>query len=350
MISIIKKKAKALCVPLREAEPVRRYLRQSHLLQEDLKILKEKTSIYFPVKDSPGSLPSYKVVTKSFETKQRKPHSYKELLTLPKNLRDILPTSYDTVGAIILIKLPEALLQYRTQIGNALLQTHTNIQTVCHIDAVSGELRTRKIEIIAGKNQTLTTHREYGLTLTVDVATTYFSPRLATERKRVADLVKLGETVVDMFTGVAPFSIMIARFAKPSMVYAIDKNKEAIRLARQNIKQNHVLENVEVIQGDATDALKLIPEKADRIIMNLPLSAHLFFAAALSIAAPICIVHYYDILQEEEIEKRITALKKIAREQGYFLKHLTLHKIKSYAPREFYIGLDITATKHADVA
>jgi tRNA (guanine37-N1)-methyltransferase len=345
-----KKKTKALCVPLSQAEPVRRYLRQQQLLQEDLKILKEKTCIFFPLKDSLEGFPSYTVVTKSFETKQRKPHSYKELLTLPKNLRDILPTSYDIVGSIIMLKLPPALFKYRTQIGNALLQTHPNIQTVCHIDAVSGELRTRTIDIIAGKNQTITTHREYGLTLTVDVATTYFSPRLATERKRIAGLVKPGETVVDMFAGVAPFSIMIARFAKPRMVYAIDKNKEAISLARQNITQNHVLENVEVIQGDATDVLKFIPAKADRIIMNLPFSAHLFFSAALSIAAPVCIVHYYDILQEEEIEKRITALKKIATEQGYAITDITLHKIKSYAPREFYIGLDITATKHADVA
>ena len=345
-----KKKTKALCVPLGVAEPVRRILRARHLLRDDVTPLKEKTSVYFPIKDSAEDLPAYEVVTKSFKVRPKKPHSYKELLTLPKNLRDILPTSYDTVGEIILIKLPEALLKYRTQIGNALLRTHPNIQTVCHIDAVSGELRTRTIEIIAGRNQTITSHREYGLALTVDVATTYFSPRLATERKRIAGLVKPGETVVDMFAGVAPFSIMIARFAKPRMVYAIDKNEEAITFARQNIKQNHVLENVELIQGDATEVLKFIPAKADRIIMNLPFSAHLFFSAALSIAAPVCIVHYYDILQQEEIEKRITALKKIATEQGYAITDITLHKIKSYSPREFYIGLDITATKHADVA
>ena len=56
---------------------------------------------------------------------------------------------------------------------------------------------------------------------------------LASERKRVAGLVKPGEIVVDMFAGVAPFSIMIARYAKPKIVYAIDKNKEAIILAER---------------------------------------------------------------------------------------------------------------------
>ncbi len=344
------KKTKALCVPLPEAETVRRYLKKQHLLREDIKIVKERTCIYFPVVSKPKGLPDYPVVAKAFEIRKITAHCYKDLLRLPKKLMEELPTSYDIVGSIILIKLPKTLLQYRTQIGNALIQTHKNIRTVCLTDPVSGELRTRNITIIAGKKQTRTTHTEYGLTFHVDAATTYFSPRLASERKRVASQVNPGEIVVDLFAGVAPFSIMIARFAKPKIVYAIDKNREAIDLAKENLKQNHVLETIEAIHADAKDAEKIIPTKADRIIMNLPFSAYKFFSVALSIAAPICKVHYYDIIREEDIEGRITALKKLAKKQKYILTEVVIHKIKSYAPREFYIGLDITATKRADVA
>lgn len=347
---MIKKKTKALCVPLNQAEPVRRELRQRQLLRDDVTMIKENTCIYFPLIKVPENLTNYRVVTKAFEVRQKKPHSYKELLNLPEKYVDELPTSYDIVGSVILIKLPKTLSKYEKIIGKALLETHKNIQTVCLIDPVSGELRTRTITIIAGKNQTLTTHTEYGLSFDVDVAMTYFSPRLASERKRIATYVKPGETVVDMFTGVAPFSIMIARFSKPKKIYAIDKNKKAILLARQNIKKNHVLDTVEVIQADATDVIKFIPEKADRIIMNLPFSAYRFFSAALSIAASLCKIHYYDILQEKEIQEKISFLKKIAAGQKYILTDISVHKIKSYAPREFYIGLDITATKHADVA
>jgi tRNA (guanine37-N1)-methyltransferase len=344
------KKTKAVCVSLTEAEPLRRALRERNLLRDNVEIFKEGKYIYFPVKDVPEDLCSYKVVTKSFELKVEKPHSYKDLLKLPKKLIEELPTSYDVVGAIILIKLPKTLFSYRKEIGKALLKIHRNIRTICLIDPVSGELRTRNVEIIAGENQTLTTHTEYGLSFHVDVETTYFSPRLASERKRVANLVKPGEIVVDMFAGVAPFSIMIARYAKPKIVYAIDKNKEAITLARQNASQNHVLDTVEIIHADASDVEKVVPKKADRIIMNLPFSAYSFFSLALSIAAQNCIVHYYDIIKEEEIEARVDALKKIAAEHSYLLSDLSIRKIKSYAPREFYIGIDITATKHADVA
>jgi len=344
------KKTKAVCVPLTEAEPLRRSLRERNLLREDLEIVKEGECIYFPVKDVPDELCLYTVVTKSFELKAAKPHSYKDRLKLSKKLMVELPTSYDVVGAIILIKLPKTLFHYQKEIGKALLATHKNIQTVCLIAPVSGELRTRNVTIIAGENQTLTTYTEYGLSLHVDVKNTYFSPRLASERKRVADLVKPGEIVVDMFAGVAPFSIMIARYAKPRIVYAIDKNKEAIILAQQNVKQNHVLNTVEVIHADANDVKNVVPTKADRIIMNLPFSAYNFFSLALCIAAKICILHYYDILKEEDIETRIDALKKIAAEHDYILSDVLIRKIKTYAPREFYIGIDITATKHADVA
>jgi tRNA (guanine37-N1)-methyltransferase len=339
------KKMRALCVPLSEAEQVRRYLREQHLLQEDTTIIKNETKIYFPIKEVPKELTRYAVSIKSFEIKAKKPHCYQDLLTLPKQRLEKLPKSYDIIGTIILIKIPTTLLPYQKEIGDALLATHKNIRTVCAIDPVSGELRIRNCMIIAGEHQTVTTHTEYGLTFHVDVATTYFSPRLASERKRIASQVKPGEVVVDLFAGVAPFSIMVARFAKPKIIYAIDKNKEAIHLAQQNVKQNHVLETVEVIYADANDAKKLIFKKADRIIMNLPFSAFQFFSVALSIAAPICNIHYYDIIKEKEIDARIEGLKKVAAEQDYSLKDVVIHKIKTYAPREFYIGLDITATK-----
>jgi tRNA (guanine37-N1)-methyltransferase len=345
-----KKKIQALRVPLPKAEEVRRYLKTQHLLREDVILFKEDSWIYFPLNKIENEVFNYPVVRKSFEERIIKTHYYKDLVKLPKKLQNELPTSYDIIGSVILIKLPVSLSRYRGQIGMALLETHKHIRTVCMTDAVAGELRTRKVTIIAGEKQTLTTHTEYGLGFSVDVAKTYFSPRLASERRRVALQVKPGEIIVDLFAGVAPFSIMIARFAKPKIVYAIDKNKNAITLAKKNVKQNHLLESIEVVHADAKDAAKIIPVKADRIIMNLPFSAFRFFPVALSIAASSSIINYYDILHEEEIDRRIISLKKIAQKQGFLLREVVIHKIKSYAPREFYIGLDITATKHADVA
>ena len=344
------KKLKAVSVPLHDAESLRRYLREHGLLREDARILKDGARVYFPLKTVPEPLGSYEIVVRSFEIKSAKPASYKDRLKIPEMLRQTLPTSYDVLGDIILIKIPKPLQGYLEEIGEALLDAQPHVRTVCAISPVSGELRVRDVCVIAGEDRTLTTHTEYGLSFMVDVRRTYFSPRLASERKRVTGQVRDGEVVVDMFAGVAPFSIMIARFAHPRIVYAIDKNTEAVDLAKRNVTLNHVLDLVEVVCADSKDVGEVVPVKADRIIMNLPFSAHRFFAAALSIAKDTCHIHYYDMLKEDEVATRVSALKTIAGDLSFVLSEVVVRPIKSYTPREFYIGLDITATKHADVA
>lgn len=346
----MRKKAFGVGVRLNDAESVRRYLKEKKLLRDDLKITKDDECIYFPVVKIPAELRKYKQVIKLFEERKIKPRSYKDIVSLPKKLRVELPTSYDIVGDIILIKLPNDLIKYQQAIGEALLRAHKNIRTVCRIEPVSGELRTRYVVVIAGEHRTVTTHKEYGLSFLVDVQSTYFSPRLASERRRVTSLVQQKETIVDMFAGVGPFSIIIARYAHPKLVYAIDKNTEAVRLAKENVRKNHVLDRVEVIQADAIDIAQVVPEKADRIIMNLPFSALRFFSSALQIAHNNCMIHYYDIAKDEEIQGRIDSLKEIANDCSFELSHFSIRKMKTYAPREFYIGIDITARKRADVA
>ena len=281
-------------------------------------------------------------------------NSYKELLNLPDNLRDKLPTSYDVIGNIIVLKLNPELISYKKEIGLSLLKVNKNIKAVCLTQPVKGELRTRNMETIAGENSTETIHKEFGLKFKVDVKKTYFSPRLSNERKHVTELVKDGETIVDMFAGVAPFSIMIAKYANPKIVYAFDKNKDAVKYAKDNVKMNNVLDKVEVIHTDAKNSYDILNkkrERADRIIMNLPFSSYSFFKYALEITASFCTIHYYDILREEDIDTRLYNLEKLARGKEINLASFNVRKIKTYAPREFYIGIDITAKRNnADVA
>ena len=89
---------------------------------------------------------------------------------------------------------------------------------------------------------------------------------------------------------------------------------------------------------------------ANRIIMNLPFSSHKYFNNALKILAEEGIIHYYDIINDDEIINRIDYLKKISKKNNFNIKHFDIIKIKSYSPHEFYIGIDITAKKIADVA
>jgi tRNA (guanine37-N1)-methyltransferase len=343
--------AKAIEVDLKQAEKIRLFLIKHNYLRKDLKIFKKYDKIYFPIIDIenlPLKQDLYKITVTNFQKAQKLPSSYKDLISLPNNLNKELPTSYDIIGKIALIKLNENLLKNKHEIGKALFKANKNLETVCLVHPVEGELRTRTIEIIAGKKQTKTLHFEYGSKFIIDIKKAYFSPRLANERRRISKLVQKGETIVDMFAGVAPFSIIIGKFSNPKIIYAIDKNKEAVNLAKKNIKLNNLLDKIDVICLDAkmigcTFVKKDI--KADRIIMNLPFSAHLFFKNALKIAANNCQIHYYDILKEKEINNRKDNLVKVAKNNNFKLLNLKVNKIKTYAPREFYVGIDITAKK-----
>ena len=277
-----------------------------------------------------------------------KPTSYKEIILLPKDLKKYLPTSYDIIGNIILVKINEEIKSYKKEIGKALLEKNKNVKTICSIQPVKGELRTRNLEIIAGEKNTITQHNEFGLKIEVDVKKTYFSPRLANERKYISSLVQKDEIVVDMFAGVAPFSIMIAKYSNPKIIYALDKNKYAIEYAKKNIKINNVLDKVEVIQTDSKNIEKILGKKgvrADRIIMNLPFFSSEFLTYSFLIGNKRYITHLYRIIKENDINKEIIKIKKIAKQGDIKIDNLKIRKIKTYAPREFYMGIDITAKK-----
>lgn len=341
----------AVKIPKRKGEEVRLFLLDKNMLRKDLKIKKQGKYLLFPIKKMDGDIP-FPIVKENFELHKQKIKSYKDLLRNVDICTDKLPTSFDIIGDIILIKLPSELIKYREIIGNALLKTHPHIKAVYNIKPVSGELRIRKVEFLAGEHKSETVHREYGALFYLDITKIFYSPRLATERKRIASLVREGEIVLDMFTGVAPFPVLIARYGNPKKIYAIDKNREAIIFAKKNIKVNKAYDIVEVIHGDAKDIKEILGNiKVDRVIMNLPFSAYKFFSYTLQIIKSNAVIHYYDILCEDKLEKRKRELEYIASKHGFILHFDNIRRIKTYAPREFYIGMDITAYRYkADVA
>ena len=345
----------AVKIPKKQGESIRQYLLNRDLIRKDLKIKRNTNYLYIPIKKKISDpLLSYEYQQIAFEKQPQKIAQYQDMVSLPNDLYDLLPSSFDIIGDIIVIKLSEALQPYASQIGESLLATHAQVNTVCSTDAVTGMFRTRTVTVIAGDKKTKTTHMEYGIHFEVDVSTTYFSPRLATERYRIASQVQPHELVFDMFTGVAPFPLMIAKFAHPKQIIGIDINKEAVLLAEKNIQRNHFDTLIHVYKEDAQNANKFLHELdfiPHRILMNLPFQSFRFFPIALSLIKQQAIIHYYEILKEEYINERKQQLSTIALEHGILLKEICINNIKTYAPHEFYIGFDITAKRMtADVA
>ncbi|MEF8874365.1 MAG: tRNA (guanine-N1)-methyltransferase, partial [Candidatus Thermoplasmatota archaeon] len=193
-----------LKVPKKKGEKVRNKLLEEDLLYRDGKIdsSEDDRFLFLPLRETveeEEEVLGYEVVERDVEEREKVDRDYTEIVELPNGLRKYLPSSYDIIGDIAIIKLPEEVEMYRKDIGEAILSTHANLSAVLEDQGVHGELRIRDVEHIAGEKKTVTVHREYGAAFKVDVSEVYFSPRLATERWRVVKKVEENEVVFDMF-------------------------------------------------------------------------------------------------------------------------------------------------------
>jgi tRNA (guanine37-N1)-methyltransferase len=209
----------------------------------------------------------------------------KELLQerLDRTELEKLSSSFDIIGTIAIIKIPESLNSKRKLIADALIEEIKPVKSVfCQVSAIEGDYRLRKLELISGENSPITVYKEHGCTFKVDVINTYFSPRLSTERLRIAKLTEPNEVIVNMFGGVGTFSIIISRYNKSAKVYSIDSNPIATDMCRQNIEINKLTGNVIPVLGDAEQEIQSLKGIATRVLMPLPEKARDFVDAAVS--------------------------------------------------------------------
>ena len=335
---------KSLCVKVerKQGEEVRKKLLEMGVLNKKL-VIKRNDFLYIPILKKINL--GFEILEKDFDGIEIGEGDYKKIVEIPDRLRELLPTSFDIIGDIAIIKIIDELLPYKKMVGNALLRAQINLRTACADRGVKNECRIRDLEVVAGEKKTETIHKEYNIKLKVDVSKVYFSPRLASEHHRIAKQVGKNETVIDMFTGVGGFAVMIAKHKKPKKVFAIDINKTAVGYLKENIKINKV-ENVVPIQGDAKKVMKNI-EKADRIIMNLPHKAYEFFDDALNSLKDKGIIHYYEIIEKDKINNRISDLKKNCEKNGRKMEVVYLKSVKTYSPSEVKVVIDVKCTKAA---
>src|ERR671923_459172 len=225
------------------------------------------------------------------------PHMLKSVLSnilSPSEVSHVY-SAFDQIGDIVIIKIPDSLLSKKKLIAEIILaHVKTTKVVFAQVSPVKGDYRVRNLEFVAGENRTTTEYKEHGCRFRVDVAKTYFSPRLSTERLRIANMVGERETIVNMFAGVGTFSILMTKINKTCKVYSIDSNIVAVELCEVNARLNKVQDRVVSIYGDAA---KVIEEKlagqADRVLMPLPERAKEFVDSAVLALNKKGVVHYF---------------------------------------------------------
>lgn len=311
-------------------ESVRKMLIELGAVDRALKIKSDERFLYIPVQNQERVPPILEITTGEFK-KMKKPRTLEEIL-------GFMP-AFDVIGDIAILDT-ETSRNNAEEIARAILAVHKNVRTVLSaVTPVTGEFRVRKFRVIAGESRTSTIYKEHGCRYLVDLGRAYFNPRLSTERARIAEQICRDETVIDMFAGVGSFSILIAKRAK--QVIAIDINPDAIKFLRENVHLNSVT-NVETIEGDVRDVAAGLKGRADRIIMNLPHSAHEYLNEALIMLKRGGMIHYYGIRHDDDLfNESIEAIGNAAAPQHREIEVINMKKVKSYAPRQYCICIDV---------
>ena len=328
---------KCIRVPKRDAESVRSKLVALGLLDKDYRIRSDDADVLIPILLC--KFEEYQSEDVQLEKVEHKESDYRNLLSMDDSLKEYLPSSFDTIGDVVIMKIPEPVVHMKNDIGKAIMNATANVRTVMMDSGVKGELRVRDLEQIAGSGPSRTVHTEYGVRMAVDPGKVYFNPRLATERRRVASMVKGGEVVIDMFAGVGPFPLIICKHASPEMVYSIDLNPDATEFTEQNIKMNRMT-NITALNGDAEVVMKDLPE-ADRIIMNLPQSASDFLHLALENIKVGGMIHLHKILERSELDLFIDGMKEKMEVSGYGITFENTSELKTYSPTMSVYVFDI---------
>jgi tRNA (guanine37-N1)-methyltransferase len=270
---------------------------------------------------------------------------------LSKKELDSLQKSFDVIGSIAVIDIPSQLKKKEKLIAQTLMASHSNIKTVLKKEGrIKGRLRTRKLKFIAGEKTKEAIHKESGCIFKLNVETCYFSPRMSNDRLEIARQVKLGEKILVMFGGVAPYAIVIAKNSRAKKIYSVEINKTASKYAAENVGLNK-LDNVEIIQGDVKRIIPKLRKKGvrfDRIVMARAQLKDDFLKEALSVAREGCIIHFHDFLFEENIPEEALAkiskaVEKISKQGGVRIesyKVIRWKKAGDIGPRKYRIRVD----------
>ncbi|MBD3249720.1 class I SAM-dependent methyltransferase family protein [Candidatus Woesearchaeota archaeon] len=273
-----------------------------------------------------------------------KPKNLKEALKNELSKKEIqyLISSYDMVGDIAIIEVPYELEKKEAVIADTLLKLHKNINVVVKKTSEhKGVFRLQKYKVIAGEKRKKTEYVESGVRMRFNIERVYFSTRFGTERLRIARLVKQDEDVLVMFSGVAPFPLVIARNSDAKEIYGIEINPVAHKYGLENVKLNKMEDKIKLYEGDVRMIVPTLRKKFDRVVMPLPKGGESFLDMALKAVKGNGVVHFYDFLHVDDFSLAKKKIREACKKAGKRYKTQRLVKCGQQKPYVYRICLDV---------
>lgn len=278
---------------------------------------------------------------------------------IPPKFSNRIPKSYDIIGSIAILEFEKSdqindreFNAFKTLVANAAIDVNKNVLSVFEKKSeIKGPFRLRDLTYLRGVNNTETIHKENNCIFHLDIKSTFFTPRLVYERRRISKSdIQENEMIVDMFAGVGPYSIQIAKL-NPVKIYAFDLNPKAYKFLKKNISLNELEGDIFPYNMDIKDVVnqsnqlgKTLESQIDRVIMNLPENSMDFVDIACFLMKKAGgILHIYKFSENPDpIRKIVEILEKKLNEFKWTINTIFESKIvKSHSPKAELVVVDV---------
>ncbi|MFX0057669.1 MAG: class I SAM-dependent methyltransferase family protein [Candidatus Hodarchaeota archaeon] len=346
---------------------------KENIIDRQKRVLYENTYVFFPLSDKLGKknevlnkiANNFKFEIIEKEEKKKSKYKYKTIEdalrnTLPEEIINLAPKSYDIVGKIAIIEFDHINQlnfvesdKIKREIAKAVIEVNKSVNSVYEKKSeIKGNFRLRELNLLFGEDSSETLYKENNCSFKLDIKKTYFTPRLVYERRRISSLdIKKGELIIDLFAGVGPISVQIAK-NHDVRIYSFDMNPYAYKYLVENIKINKLRGKIypfninvrKLIEPSNKLGIEL-KSKVDRIIMNLPEKSNKYIdIACFLLKQNTGVLHFYKFCEKpNSIKNALINLEVKLKEI-----HLSINKIlgsrivKAFSPKLDLVVVDLT--------
>jgi len=263
---------------------------------------------------------------------------------IDNSLLDKLPSGYSRTGDIAIFhQINTELQNYRSIIGDAIIQLDPQINVVIEQKTTQTIHRKPQIVHLAGDERYVTKHKEFDTVFHLDISEITFSPGNKGERDYLIKIVKKNEVICDMFACIGNLSLPIIVNNPTVKAHGIEINEKAFQFLKKNIKVNNVEKRYYPVYGDNR---KITPKSfASRVLMGYFKCDDQQIITAIEALKDEGWIHLHAIVERNE-EYNIKGILERIKESIKFNYYIhDIRRIKKFSPKLNHFCFDIWISK-----
>ena len=266
-----------------------------------------------------------------------------------KALLELLPSKWERFSDVVLLPGSAFRGKWSEHISDELWRVVSDalkVGRVGRMGEISGEMRESSVEMLLGDDDWVV-RRESGIEYGYNLTQCMFSAGNVNERRRMGEVARAGEVVVDLYSGIGYYTLPMLVHSQVGHVHCCEWNPNAVRALDSNLESNGVAEKCTVHIGDNRITAANLTGVADRVILGLLPTSEDGYEVAMAVLGPSGgTLHIHGVAAADDHDSWAEAVGRSlqAIEPGCSLDLGQLVMVKSYAPHWDHVVLDVAVS------